>query len=132
MRLFFLSVAAVLLVMTQGLSHAEDHQGTLDKWLNDVKGMIEKIVPKKATMQNTTAVSGVRSDDKNAEDVIYWRGKKENISEEELSDFRSALLLAEQGKKEEAVMKFEDFLEHYPASPLSKDAEITIEKLKSS
>jgi TolA-binding protein len=129
---FLMCAAAAVLIMTYGLSYAGDDPGTLDKWLQDMKGMIEKIVPQKATPQGTTAVSGVRSDDKTSEDVIYWRGKKENISEEELADFRSALVLAEQGKKEEAVRKFEDFLEHYPGSPLSKDAKITVEKLKSS
>ncbi len=129
---FFMFAAAAVLVITGSLSYAGDDSATLDKWLKDVRGMIEKIVPKKATPQSTTAVSGVRSDNKNSEDTIYWRGKKENISEEELADFRSALVLAEKGEKEKAVRKFEDFLEHYPASPLSKDARVTIDKLKSS
>lgn len=113
-------------------SYAEDKADTLGKLLKDMRTMVEKIVPKKSSPQNTTAVSGVRGADADTGDPLYWKGKKENVTEAELAEFNSALTSAEQGKKEEAQQKFEDFLKHYPSSELSGDAKNALASLKSS
>lgn len=124
-------VMAVLLIFVCVNSYAEDG-GKVDKWLRELTTMVEKIVPKKTETHNTTAVSGVRSADQRRDDQVYWRGKKENITEDEISEFKAALESAQQGQKEEAINKFREFIRQHPQSGLSRDAETTIEKLNAS
>ena len=128
--LAYLVLAAM--VMSPFQSYAEDKVDTLGKLLKDMRTMVEKIVPKKSGPHNTTAVSGVRGADADTGDPLYWRGKKDNITEAELAEFNDALTSAELGKKEEAQQKFEDFLKHYPSSELSGDVKNTLAGLKSS
>ena len=124
-------MSAALLLLFCAHAYAENN-ANVEKWLRELKVMIEKIVPQKTATQNTTAVSGVRSTDQRAGDAIYWRGKRENITEREMSEFKAALEAAELGQKEDAIRKFREFLAQHPQSGLSEDARITIEKLNKS
>jgi TolA-binding protein len=126
---FFTGLVMVLALFLQGQAFAADKTST-ENWLKEVRAMVQKIVPKKSAAKNSTAVSGVRGSDENVKDTLYWRGKKENISEEELASFNSALSLAEEGKNEEAIRKFEEFQKQYPSSALASDAQKTVLKIK--
>jgi TolA-binding protein len=128
---FLAGVSAALLLLFCAHAYAGNND-SVEKWLRELKAMIEKIVPQKTATQNTTAVSGVRSADERAGDAIYWRGKRENITESEFSEFKAALESAERGQKEDAIRKFREFLGRHPQSGLSEDARTTIEKLNKS
>jgi TolA-binding protein len=54
------------------------------------------------------------------------------VTDAELAEFNDALTSAEQGKKDEATIKFENFLKKYPSSELAGDAKNTLTLLKSS
>ena len=127
--LWGLMVAVVLL---GGVSYGGEKAGTLDTWLKEMRKTLDKVAPKKAPEKNTTAVSGVRSADENTTDTVYWKEKKDHVSEEEFAAFTAALELAENGKNEESVRKFEDFLKQYPAGALSDDAKTALRKLQGS
>jgi len=126
---FFTGLVMFFALLLQGQAFAEEKTST-ENWLKELRTMVQKIVPKKSAAKNSTAVSGVRGADENAKDTLYWRGKKENISEEELASFTSALSLAEEGKNEEAITKFEEFQKQYPSSFLASDAQKTVWKIR--
>lgn len=127
---FFTGLLIVVTLLLQSHAFAEE-KTSAENWLKELRAMVQKIVPKKSASMSSTAVGGVRGADENVKDTLYWRGKKENISEEELTSFTSALSLAEEGKKEEAIRKFEEFQKQYPSSALAPDAKKTALKIKS-
>jgi TolA-binding protein len=129
---YLTGLVIVVFVITHMLSYAEEKPGSLDKFLKNMRTMVGKIVPKKSGPQGSTAVSGVRGAEADFGDPLYWKGKRNNVTDAELAEFNDALTSAEQGKKDEATIKFENFLKKYPSSELAGDAKNTLTLLKSS
>jgi TolA-binding protein len=124
-------IAAIILgvfLLTPG-AFAEEKK---DKgfWEN-LKAKVEKLQPTRKTPE-TTAVGGVRgAKDHSAED-LYWKGEEEKgeIKPEELDAFSAGIDKASEGKKDEAVKLFEEFVNKYPKSRLKEDATKAIGELK--
>ncbi len=98
---------------------------------NDLKSVIEKLVPVKKSVE-TTAVGGVRGAKDTAADGLYWKSEERNlqVDETELGAFKQALDLVVAGRRAEAQAGFEQFLVAYPQSGLAEDARKAIETLK--
>jgi hypothetical protein len=98
---------------------------------NDLKSVIEKLVPVKKSVE-TTAVGGVRGAKDTDADGLYWKSeeRKIQVDEVELGAFKQALELVAAGKRAEAQAGFEQFLVAYPASGLAEDARKAIDALK--
>ena len=102
--------------MLAGVSHAAG-QG-LDQW---VKTMANKIdLSSKERKHKPSAVAGVKGAQEKLDEGLYW--KKESVPDEELSEFKAAVALASEGKKEDAKAAMEQFIKKHPSSTLVKDA----------
>lgn len=73
-------------------------------------------------VHKTTAVGGVRGDEDRETADLYWAGKRE-VTKAELAAFEKAVSLAEKGQTAEARKALQAFLEAYPSSALSGEAE---------
>jgi TolA-binding protein len=95
-----------------------------------LKNKLSHISPQKKG-QATTAVGGVRGSKASAE-VLYWKGEEEilEVAEGEYAHFQEAYQSAVAGNKEEAVNKFQAFLQAFPQSPLGEDARRALKELQ--
>ena len=91
---------------------------------------IEQLTPQN-DLSTTTAVGGVRGAEVKNND-LYWKGeaKPASIKADELAAFRKAMALVKAGKKDDAKGAFAGFVKKYPKSPLRKDADQALAKLK--
>jgi TolA-binding protein len=91
---------------------------------------IEQLTPQN-NLSTTTAVGGVRGAEVKSND-LYWKGeaKPASIQADELAAFRNAMALVSAGKKADAKDAFSGFVKKYPKSPLRKDADQALAKLK--
>jgi TolA-binding protein len=127
----------VMFLLSIGAAAALEEQKPMNKqegfmeWIKVLQHKIEAMAPKK-TMPMGTGVAGIRGAKEDEKSKLYWKGKKgqDAVTEEELIAFRSAVDLAEQGKRDAAIKGFEDFLARYPGSPLTEDAKKTLEMVR--
>ncbi len=66
------------------------------------------------------AVAGVKATEQVNKDELYWAGKDE-VSDEEISLFKTALEKIEQKDYEEGKKNLKTLLENYPKSALAED-----------
>lgn len=110
---------------------AQEQKGSsLADWLKVVQKKIDKIVTKKIVPLSGS--EGIRGTKEEASVRLYWKGKKsdEPVSEEELTDFKTAIGLAARGEQAAAITGLERFLTHYPDSALIPDAKKTLDLVK--
>jgi len=111
---------------------AQEQKGpSLSDWLKGIQKKINKIVPKKALPQST-AVAGTRGAKEDSSAKLYWKGKKgeEQVTEEEMTEFRAAIELITQGERDVAIKGLEKFMAQYPDSALIPDAKKTLDLVK--
>jgi TolA-binding protein len=86
----------------------------------------------KKSIPMSTGVAGIRGAKEDEKAKLYWKGKKggEGVTEEELTEFKSAVDLAAAGQKDAAVKELEEFIAQFPDSPLVSDAKKTLEMVK--
>ncbi len=110
-------------------------------WENLLK-KINNLASHRTSHKTYTSVMGVRGakSDKGT-DSLYWKGEQseakeaassQQISENELADFKNAVSLASSGQNDQALEAFKNFVKTYPQSSLNKDALGAIEKLEKS
>jgi len=104
---------------------------SMAEWLKGLQQKIAKITPKK-TLPQSTMVAGVRGAKEESQTKLYWKGKKgeEQITEEELSEFREGVDFAAKGERARAVHELEEFMKLYPDSALIPDAKKTLDLVK--
>jgi TolA-binding protein len=107
-------------------SFAED--GDSGYWEN-LKNKLAHISPQKKGAA-TTAVGGIRGSKGQSADTLYWKGEEEIVAAEEYARFQEAYQAAVDGKKKEAVTKFEAFLKDFPQSTLGEDARLALQELQ--
>lgn len=128
---------ALIIIMIAGLccttaALAEEAKGsTLAEWLKGIQKKIEKIVPKK-TLPQSNVVAGVRGAKEDSSVKLYWKGKKgeEQVTEEEMTEFKTAIELVAKGERASAITGLEKFLAQYPDSALVPDAKKTLDLVK--
>jgi TolA-binding protein len=109
-------------------AYAEDKKDS--GFWDGLKGKIEKLAPKKKTAE-TTAVGGVRGAKENSSEGLYWKGEdKKEVTDDEVTAFRTALDYASIGKLNEAAAQFDTFVHLFPNSMLRDDALQAIKELK--
>ena len=124
---------ALIVVLTMGFVYAEEQEGfwyTLLKKLNTLS-------TRGPSGKTHTTVIGIRGAEDTSSDELYWKGEAQKemtdqsaVSEEELSDFRLAVDQATQGEKDQALVSFRTFLDTYPGSELTPDANAAIHQLE--
>jgi hypothetical protein len=127
MVLCLVSAAALAADMDQ-----ERKQGpTLSAWLTSIQQKMASMFPKKS-ISLSTGVAGVRGAKEDAQVRLYWKGNKaeEPVSEEELTEFRSAVELASKGERTAAIKELEEFMTEFPDSVLIPDAKKTLDLVK--
>jgi TolA-binding protein len=110
----------------------EKNQGAgIAAWLKGIQQKISQIMPKKA-VPVSTGVAGVRGAKEDSQVKLYWKGKKgeESVSQEELTEFKEGIDLAEKGDKPGAIHELEEFMKKYPDSALVPDAKKTLDLVK--
>lgn len=127
-----ITVVICLLLMGAGMAVAAD--GT-SFWSGLLK-KLNTIVAHSPQREARTSVVGVRgAEEDSAPDALYWKGKEAPdvpvCSNEEISAFKAAVLLAEQGESQKALEAFSSFLADYPSSKLCNDAVVAIDWIKS-
>ena len=120
---------SMIIFLTFSISYAEQ-EADAGFW-SKLKKKIESIVPKKESTA-TTAVGGVRGAKNESAEALYWKGKEidENVGEDELNKFKTALEYAFNGNEKDSLREFNEFLTQYPNSPLKEDAIQAMENLK--
>ena len=120
---------SMIIFLTFSISYAEQ-EADAGFW-SKLKKKIESIVPKKESTA-TTAVGGVRGAKNESAEALYWKGKEidENVGEDELNKFKTALEYAINGNEKDSLREFNEFLTQYPNSPLKEDAIQAIKNLK--
>jgi TolA-binding protein len=126
-RRFFIAVLVVIIGISLASAGDIEEKGG---WWKKLRSKIEKLTPKNEKF--TTAVGGVRGAREEGSDELYWKGLKKEpaVDEKELGEFQAALDLAVEGRNDEALKAFEEFLRSYPESALREDAEGAVERLK--
>ncbi len=109
----------------------EQQESGLASWLRNMQKKLDIVNPRK-TPPVTTGVAGVRGSKEEGKTKLYWKGKKgeEQVSEEELAEFKAALELAGNGESAAAARGLERFLQQYPDSALVPDAKRTLDLVK--
>lgn len=102
-------------------AHAADKAPQSDKYFEGLHSKLERITPQKK-ISTTTAVGGVRGAPVESSD-LYWKGEAKPVDAAELAAFQKAMALVDEGKKEQAIAAFADFVKKYPDSSLRRDAE---------
>ncbi len=133
-KLFTVFVAVLLFAAGAALAQEQkpvDKNEGFMEWLKALQRKIEAIAPKKS-MNMSTGVAGIRGAKNDEKAKLYWKGKKgdEGVTEEELTEFKSAVDLAMTGNKTGAVKELEEFIAQFPDSPLIPDAKKTLELVK--
>jgi len=125
-------ILTLALVLAASVLYAEDVKKERGFWDNLLKKVMHIIPRKRATDMTTTAVAGIRGAEGESAGKLYWKGKKEElvVSAEELEKFNNSLTLAMDGKNEESLKSFEEFLATYPESQLRGDALGAIKNLQ--
>lgn len=96
----------------------QEHLSVWDR----IKYKLARIAPKKEVV-HTTASAGVRGYLFEADD-FYWKGEEiVEMEAKELLAFNKAMRKVSEGDVKGASISFNSFIEHYPTSPLVKDAE---------
>lgn len=95
-----------------------------------LQGKVQKLSSSRKIAASAT-VAGVKGA-KNDRADIYWKGKdkKNEINEEELQKFNSALELQSNGDVTLALKHFETFLQEFPNSPLQAEGREAVQLLK--
>jgi len=104
----------------------------LQDWLKELQTRIRRAETRKhSQVVAVAAVRGTKSDGSEAR-RLYWKGKEKtaSVTKEQLDAFKSAVSLAEAGKKDEAEKSLDNFLTTYPESPMKAEAEQTLALLK--
>ena len=126
---------AVLVSLSFTMSLAKEQEGKpgpgISEWLKGLQKKLEQIVPRKTVPLRMTAAGGrgVRED---SQPKLYWKGKKgdEEVTEEELTKFKSALDAAEKGDRTGAIKELGEFMKQYPDSALIPDVKRTLDLVK--
>lgn len=121
----------ICLIGFMSLSVAYAEETEQEGFWSKLKSKIESITPKKKA-NVTTAVGGVRGAQDQSANVLYWKGKEidEEVTADELNQFKSALECAMNGNTDESLKRFDEFIAQYPQSPLRADAVKAMESLK--
>ena len=127
----------VMLIVIIGLfcttALAGEQKGSaLADWLTVVQQKVNAIVPKR-TLPPSTGDAGVRGAKEETFVKLYWKGKKtgkEQVTEDELTEFKAAIEHAVRGEREVAITGLGKFLEQYPDSALVPDAKKTLDLVK--
>ena len=133
-KLFALAAMAMVLaagaVLAQEQKPVDKNEG-FSEWLKALQRKIETMTAKKS-IPMSTGVAGIRGAKEDEKAKLYWKGKKggEGVTEEELTEFKSAVDLAAAGQKDAAVKELEEFIAQFPDSPLVSDAKKTLEMVK--
>jgi len=125
-------LVALFLVSPSAFSNEKGKKETLSGWLNNLGKRVKRL-EKKTSTRSVTTVAGVRgAKEKKATHKPYWKGKKrvKEVSAKEIEQFKIGLSYAQKGEKEKAIKEFEKFIELYPSSELTKEANKAIELLK--
>ena len=131
-KIFALVLIFGLCSLTAAAQETQEQKSTgLSDWLRGIQKKIEQIIPKK-TLPVTTGVAGVRGAKEDSQVKLYWKGKKgdESVTEEELAKFKAGIDLATKGDKQASITELEDFMKHYPDSPLIPDVKKTLDMVK--
>jgi hypothetical protein len=126
---------AVLICLSFTMTLAKEQEGktgpSISEWLKGLQKKLEQIVPRKTVPLRMTAAGGrgVRED---SQPKLYWKGKKgeEEVTEEELTKFKSALDAAEKGDRTGAIKELGEFMKQYPDSSLIPDVKRTLDLVK--
>ena len=126
---------AVLVSLSFTMSLAKEQEGKpgpgISEWLKGLQKKLEQIVPKK-TVPLRMAATGGRGVREDAQPKLYWKGKKgdEDVTEEELTKFKSALDAVEKGDRSSAIKELGEFMKQYPDSALIPDVKRTMDLVK--
>lgn len=110
----------------------EKKQGSaISEWIKGLQQKIAQIVPKK-TVVLTNSVAGVRGAKEDSQTKLYWKGKKgdEAVTEEELTEFKTAIETASGGDRASAAKEIQQFMAKFPDSALIPDAKKTLDLVK--
>ena len=110
----------------------EKKESGFSSWFKDLQKKIDVIAPRKS-LPVSTGVAGVRgAKDDSGRSKLYWKGKQgeDPVTEEELGEFKEALVFVEAGKTADAIHEFEEFLKQHPDSALVPDAKKSLDALK--
>ncbi len=126
-------ILALIVILTTGFAYAEEKEGF---WYSLLK-KLNTISTRGTNGRTYTSVVGIRGAEDTSSDELYWKGEEAKntetqtgVSDEELSDFRLAVDQATQGESEQAMASFQAFLDKYPDSRLTADANAAISQLK--
>ncbi len=125
----------VCLSLTMALAQAQEQQKKFNpgtsEWLKSLEKKLEKIVPRKSVPQSP-GVAGARGGKEDSPVKLYWKGNKDDeaVTEEELTQFKSAVGAAEKGDRSGAIKKLEEFMKQHPDSALIPDAKKTHDMVK--
>ena len=125
-----LLAAAALLTLALGPSAVAGWN--LSDWLKELENRMARAERKqRSKVVAVAAVRGAKEAEAPAQ-KLYWKGKNgpSPVTPEELSQFKSSVALAQNGKTAEAEKSFNDFLAKHPKSPLADDARETLALLK--
>ncbi len=132
-----LVVLAVLICLsfTMALAQAQEQQKKLgpstSEWLKSLEKKLEQIEPRKS-VPLSSGVAGARGRQEDSPVKLYWKGNKDDeaVTEEELTQFKSAVGAAEKGDRSGAIKKLEEFMKQHPDSALIPDAKKTLDMVK--
>ena len=122
MTIFF---AVTLLIGAYSTVKAET--SSFSSWLKNISHKLN-LSSSSTSKESKTAVAGIKGAEGEVSNDLYWKNVKLDAAER--AAFDEAIKLAEEGKKEMALKKLEDFVAKYPKSPLIKDANEGIALLK--
>lgn len=133
-KLFAIMTAVLLFAAGAALAQEQkpvDKNEGFSEWLKALQRKIETMTAKKS-IPMSTGVAGIRGAKEDEKAKLYWKGKKggEGVTEEELTEFKSAVDLAAARQRDAAVRELEEFIARFPDSPLVSDAKKTLEMVK--
>jgi len=124
-------VFSMLVLCITAASAQEKKESALSSWFKELQKKIDLVTPKK-NLPMSTGVAGVRGAKEDSKAKLYWKGKKgdEQVSEDELKEFKEWIAFAEKGDNAAAVRELEEFMKQYPDSALIPDARKSLDLLK--
>lgn len=123
MKIFFIYLFLFSFVVFSVYSETSDLVSKSKAKLNT----LEKIKGSKDSSKIT--VAGVKAIEQVNKDELYWAGKDE-VSDEEISLFKTALEKIEQKDYVEGIKKLKELLDAYPKSALAEDCVSLIKELE--
>lgn len=117
-----ITVGLLALALAVG-AFAGEKKWTLSDWLRDLDARIRKVQDKNKNRKS--AVAAVRGAKVKPSTKLYWKGEKAEVTDEELSEFKAAVDLAQSGDGEAARAALDAFVKKHPGSALKADVEET-------